>query len=68
MMVSLCMPKFKLSILEAQDFEKEFLRGINKRIGDKFARQHQLFELDMKLKGTPFLEFDIIKTNFRMLQ
>ena len=33
MTVSVCMPRFKISILEAQDLEKELLRDIKEKIG-----------------------------------
>jgi len=38
LVVSLCMPKVKLNLLEAQDFEKEIVRGIRERIGTSFIR------------------------------
>mmetsp|Transcript_11923 Transcript_11923/g.18396 ORF Transcript_11923/g.18396 Transcript_11923/m.18396 type:complete len:97 (+) Transcript_11923:3327-3617(+) len=33
MMVSMCLPKVKLSILESQDLEKELMEGIREKIG-----------------------------------
>ena len=75
MMISLCMPRFKLQVLEARDFEKEFLTGLREKIGTSIGnsgnfsrREHQYFELEVKLKGLPFLEFKLNNMNLRMLQ
>ena len=67
MMVSLCMPRVKFSILEASDFEKELVRGIKEKIGVAFTKNdQQLIDLDLKVKGVPFLEFELSKINLRL--
>jgi hypothetical protein len=69
MMVSLCIPRVKFSILEASDFEKELVRGIKEKIGVSFTRNdQQLIDLDLKVKGVPFLEFELSKINLRLHQ
>jgi hypothetical protein len=69
MMVSLCMPRVKFSILEASDFEKELVRGIKEKIGVAFTKNdQQLIDLDLKVKGVPFLEFELSKINLRLHQ
>lgn len=68
-MISLCMPRVQLSILEASDFEKELVRGIREKIGASFTRNdQQLIDLDLKVKGLPFLEFELSKINLRLYQ
>lgn len=68
-MVSLCIPRVKFSILEASDFEKELVRGIKEKIGVSFTRNdQQLIDLDLKVKGVPFLEFELSKINLRLHQ
>lgn len=68
-MISLCMPRVQLSILEASDFEKELVRGIKEKIGASFTRNdQQLIDLDLKVKGLPFLEFNLSKINLRLYQ
>jgi hypothetical protein len=57
------MPKFKLQVLEAQDLEKELLKGLRERLGanNLTRRDKQLLELDIKFKGLPFLDFEFNK-------
>ena len=63
LIVSVAMPKFKLQILEAQDLEKELLKGLRERLGanNLTRRDKQLLELDIKFKGLPFLDFEFNK-------
>jgi hypothetical protein len=68
MIISVCMPKLKFTVLEAQDLEKELLRDIKERIGGQYSRRDQLIDLDIKFKGLPFLEFDVTQTNLRYYQ
>ena len=63
------MPRVKFSILEASDFEKELVRGIKEKIGVAFTKNdQQLIDLDLKVKGVPFLEFELSKINLRLHQ
>jgi hypothetical protein len=65
------MPKFKLSILEAQDFEKELIKGINERIGNvafQTRKGGMGLGLDLKFKGLPFLQLELGKINLRFYQ
>ena len=57
------MPKVKLQVLEAQEesLEKE-LREIRQRIGAA-----SLSRLDIKFKGSPFLELELNKIDIRVM-
>ena len=68
MIVSICMPKLKVSVLEAQDIEKQLLRDLNEKMGSNYGRRDHQIDLDVKFKGLPFLEFDVVQANLRLFQ
>ena len=68
LMLSLSIPKIKLSILEAQDFERDLISGLQERIGRQVRPNSGLLDLDIKLKGVPFLELSIERLNVRYFQ
>lgn len=63
LVLSVCMPKVKLQVLESQEesLEKE-LREIRQRIGAA-----SLSRLDIKFKGSPFLELELNKIDVRVM-
>ena len=61
------MPRLRVSILEAVDLEKELVRGIKERIGAHHTFMRGEIDLDLKVKGTPFLQIDVNHVNLRML-
>lgn len=61
------MPRLRVSILEAVDLEKELMRGIKEKIGAHHTFMRGEIDLDLKVKGTPFLQIDINHVNFRMI-
>ena len=63
LVLSVCVPKVKVQVLEAQEesLEKE-LHEIKQRIGAV-----SLSRLDFKFKGSPFLELELNKIDVRVL-
>ena len=53
------MPKMRISVLEATDLTKELIRGLKERIGSNFNRDPGIIDLDLKVKGIPFLTLNI---------
>lgn len=64
LLLSICIPKVKLQVLEAQEesLEKE-LHEIKQRMGAS-----SLSRFDLKFKGSPFLELELNKIDIRLLE
>ena len=59
---SICIPKIKIQILEAQeDNEKDLFNEFKQKLGGAIS----LSKFDFRIKGSPFLELDITKIDIR---
>ena len=71
LVISLSVPRFKIAVQEAADINKELVKGLRERIGQNFISRedHNLIGgLNLKMKGIPFLQFEIGNMNLRVLQ